>query len=157
MKISKSIGGDAESIFKLLMESKGCIVEESSKEENKYHHIDFYVYYQNKTFTFDVKRKHPDSVWIELSNVNGKKGSLYGRQTHIALYYPSINTIATVKRKDLEDFVKENVIDTFYNASNGMDVPYHYKYTRQGNKDVLMKTKREFLMLSVPSYKEYTL
>lgn len=157
MKISKSIGGDAESIFKSLMESKGCYVRDSSYNDNVHNHIDYYVYYKDKTFTFDVKRKHPDSVWIELSNVNGDKGSLYGLQTHVALYYPSINIIATVKRKDLEQFVIDNVIDEFYIASNGRQVPYHYKYTRDGNKDVLMKTKREYLMLSIPSYKEYNL
>ena len=154
---SKKIGDTAESIFKSLMESKGCSVSESSKEQNKFDNIDYFVTIDNKTFSFDVKTKHSDSIWMEIKNIAGYEGSLYGKQTHFAFYYHNLNILATVKRTDLIQYVEDNTIKQFYKASKGIQVPYHYCYRRKGRKDVLVKTKRELLQLTVPSYKEYIL
>ena len=156
-KYSKEIGDTAESIFKNLMESKGCIVSESLKEQNKFDNIDYFVTIGDKTFSFDVKTKHSESVWMEIKNIAGFKGSIYGKQTHFALYYHNLNILATVKRTDMLQYVKDNVIREIYIAKKGILVPYHYCYRREGRKDLLMKTKREFLQLTVPSYKEYIL
>jgi uncharacterized membrane protein (UPF0182 family) len=157
IEYSQRYGNNAESIFRKFIESRGHQVIDTSEYENKIDKKDFYVDISGKLFSFDVKTKHSDSIWLEIKNIHKYPGSLYGKQTHFAYYYHNLNILAIVKRTDMVEYVKENTIKEFYKASKGIHVPYHYLYNRKGRKDILVKTKREFLSLSVPSYREYTL
>ena len=157
IEYSQRYGKNAESVFKEFMQSKGYQVKDTSEHENKIEKKDFYVDIDGKMFSFDVKTKHSASIWLEIKNIHKFPGSLYGKQTHFAYYSHNLNILDIVKRTDMVEYVKENTIKEFYKASKGIHVPYHYLYNRKGRKDILVKTKREFLSLSVPSYREYTL
>ena len=157
VEYSQRYGNNAETVFRNFVKSKGYRVVSTSEKENKIEKKDYYVDVDGKMFSFDVKTKHSDSIWLEIKNIHKFPGSLYGKQTHFAYYYHNLNILAIVKRTDMVEYVKENTIKQFYQASKGIDVPYHYLYTRKGRKDVLVKTKRDFLKLSVPSYREYIL
>lgn len=156
-KISNNLGNTGESIFKVFMENKGCRVIKSTRTEDIKDHIDYFVEVNGSTFSFDVKNQNSNSVWLEIKNVNGRTGSLHGKQTHFAFYFHNINKLAIVKRLDLVKYVEENQIGEYYRAPKGIYVPYHYFYERNGRKDKLIKTNTTMLKESVKSYREYNL
>lgn len=67
--------------------------------------------------------------WIELRNVNGKTGWLYGRADFFA--FETQNYWVCVNKYTLQEFIAERVIKEF------TDQPTHYKlYRREGRQDM---------------------
>jgi hypothetical protein len=142
-KQSYNEGLTGEINFKFLAEQKGFIVHESTKRQNIYDHIDFFIEKNDHKISFDVKAKKRvsrhgsytnDFIWIELTNVNGFNGWINGIQDFIAFEFDSFFII--VKREILREFVY-SIID--------FDMPYvfsakdalHRLYQRKGRKDCI--------------------
>jgi len=128
---SQAIGLKAEELFKNIMESRGHSVIESSKDENVYKHIDFWV--NNKSV--DVKSKrHLGCIWLELKNVNGYAGWLESEVEYIAFDVVELESFCIFHRISLLEFVLNNVKERANDKTEFMKF-----YTRANRKDVLVK------------------
>lgn len=124
-------GEAAELRFKTLMESRGNLVRESTREEDIYQHIDFWV----NDVSFDVKgMKNKSSIWLELRNVQGKAGWLKAEVNYVAFDLEDVQSFAIFKTRDLLEFVQDNVTESARFKSD-----YLRYYTREGKKDVIVQ------------------
>lgn len=84
----KERGQAVEAEFVATAKAKGYTVEESSIEVDRKDHIDYYITKNGVTKSVDIKsirgvgsgRDKNEYTWIELQNVNGRRGWLYGKQ-----------------------------------------------------------------------------
>ena len=111
-------------------------------EEDIHEHWDFCVKYDVKM----IKRKKRDQDydenihWVELKNVNGDKGWLYGEADYFS--FEIIDYWIVVKREDLAEFIAEKCAQKQWSNS-----PSLYKlYQRNGRKDVITMVKTIDLM-----------
>jgi len=127
----------SESRFKNFMDSIGIGAEKTSERVDKFDHIDFIV----GAFTpVDLKGdKNSDAVWLEKTNVWGGKGSLFGKAKYIVIEYLDLKSYVFYDRLKLVEYIKQfkKVCD---NKSD-----YYCLYTREGNKDVIIKVKKKDL------------
>ena len=117
-------------------------VKEATMEEDIHEHWDFCVKYDVKM----IKRKKRDQDydenihWVELKNVNGDKGWLYGEADYFS--FEIIDYWIVVKREDLAKFITEKCAQKQWSNS-----PSLYKlYQRNGRKDVITMVKTIDLM-----------
>lgn len=157
-KCSKE-GHSAENIFKKIAESKNYLVTLASKQENMHKHIDMFLEGRDsetkkkKVISVDIKASKRTSrkdknfnyewVWIEIKNVQGRKGWLFGEADFIA--FEQEKHFVLVPRKTLVSFVKSNVrfdLDKVERASHAK-----YKiYQRRGRRDQITQVKLEDLL-----------
>jgi hypothetical protein len=115
-------------------------IKEASASEDMNEHWDFSV-----ELKFDVKGlkkvKRSDSEpneeihWVELVNVNKKKGFLYGEATHFA--FETNDYWIIVEKTKLQNFIADKCKDKIKCAT-----PTLYQlYTREGRKDVITLVK----------------
>lgn len=80
-------GLKAEEEFELLLKPYGTIIK-ANDDQNKFEHWDLALipHKQSVTYKYDVKSisNYPNYVWLELVNVQGDKGSLYGKADYFA-------------------------------------------------------------------------
>ena len=125
-------GKKAEELFKELMIERGNTCIKSTRNDDIYKHIDFYV----NDVGVDVKgNRHLETIWLELKNVRGKKGWLEGEAKYIVMDVVELNSFCIFLRKDLLSFV-ENITEI---ATSKKD--YMKLYTRENRQDVLVKVK----------------
>lgn len=132
-----------QSFAQKLVSTHGGIIHHSSKHEDINDHIDLIWTINDKQYTFDVKgvkknnridTNYNDSIhWIELQNVNGKKGWLYGKAQYI-VFETNINWII-VKRLKLIDFIDSKITDRTITNTKEL----YTLYRRTGRKDVITK------------------
>jgi len=163
MKLSKEriekcakMGNNSEDLFVEFVEACGAQVTKSTKEQNIYDKIDYIVRYPDACFTFDVKTRESDQVWFEIKGITGHLGSLYGKQSHFAIYYSDLHTLAFMRAEDVRDYI-ESTVKKEFSTVNAYNTPYHILYQRKGRKDIITKSSREFLLDNVNSYREYNL
>ena len=104
----------------------------ATKNENIYSHIDLFARFGIDVKTIKSQDEHGNSTyhWVELKNVQGKKGWLYGDHAFIAFETKMFWLI--VPTLELQEFIKENTI-----KSKRYKVPYHL-YTREGRDDLMV-------------------
>lgn len=137
-----------QALSKILEEKNiNYTIEKTSFNDDVRKHIDFTLTCENKKWSFDVKAKKKvnrddkkaadDLNWIELKNVRGCDGWLYGEATHIAF---EINEgFMLVKRTDLINLIKEKCQDsTIYPSEQHKIKEIYKKYNRAGRKDVII-------------------
>jgi hypothetical protein len=139
-------GKDCEDKFKALMEARNHKVTASSRNDNIYKHIDFYV----DSIGVDVKgNRHLDCIWLELKNVKGNKGWLEGEAKFIVFDIEELGSFCFFRRTDLLQYVQENI--TEYTDKK----EFNKFYTREkwGKKDVLVKVRykdiKKYLVQSI--------
>ncbi len=90
-------------------------------------------------FNVDVKSvKDSETIWIELKNVGGYEGWLYGKSTHFA--FERENYYILVKKEDLIELVERLTEKTMVDSPK--DCLYKlYSRTKFGRKDLLTKIK----------------
>lgn len=160
---NKSIkeGLNSEIFFYNVATKKGFVVKESSKYENINKHIDFHITKNNKTFSVDVKAKkrikrndhkgNSEFIWIELNNVKGNNGWIFGSQDLIA--FEQENEYIIVNRNSLKNLVlkllEENKLNNqnqygliFVNNSN--EALYNH-YQRRNRQDIITLIKKSDL------------
>lgn len=138
-------GAKAEQVFKDIVDQFFDSDIQASNLSDQFKHIDFHC---NLPIKVDVKSiKDPNTVWIELKNVQGKDGWLHGDATHIAFERPQ--AFVLVKREDLIGLVDKLVdINTIVDTAD--DCLYKlYSRTKWGRKDLLTKIRPDDLA-SIP-------
>lgn len=133
-------GVRAEEYFAHLADERGYDVEESTVSEDRKDHIDFYLTMNGVRRSVDVKaRKNvgrysgDEYTWIELLNVNGHTGSLYGKADIIA--FERSRDFILVERSGFAQWVTSRV-DMDAVVESGGDALYKC-YHRQGDKSIL--------------------
>jgi len=131
---SRDLGNISESRFKSLCALQSWPCFKSSREDDMFKHIDFYVVTDEGEISVDVKHSSDvEQIWVELKNVRGKTGWLYGEATHICFDVPLVNKMVMVERKELAAYIAENCTKEFVKK----DEAYLKLYTRQGRADIL--------------------
>jgi hypothetical protein len=142
-KDSLELGNKAENIFILIAVKQGWRISASSNRENIDEHWDFLIEKDEQNFKVEVKsgkriqRNDSDSqnnfTWVELRNVRGRVGWLFGKADLIA--FEKEKTFIFVKRLDLLAVVNQKV-NLVAKAKSAKDALYKI-YTREGRKDKL--------------------
>ena len=145
-------GKKDEDIVRIITEQHFSLsTEKADRWEDMTRHIDLYVIKNGIKYGIDVKgiKRHSrqdtrkdDSVhWIEIQNVKGKKGWIYGEAVYIAfltntsiLYVPTSNL-----RRLTEEKIKGKIITN--TNPNCCYIPYQ----RQGREDIIFKIPTEDL------------
>lgn len=131
---SNSVGKSAEEMFFNILKHKGVNIRRSSREEDIFHHIDFYI----DDIGIDIKaNRHLGCIWLERTNVNGDNGWLKGRAKYIGMDVVELNSFCFFKRKDLLDFVNQ------YTETTSNKDCYLKWYTRAdwNRKDEIIKVR----------------
>ena len=130
-------GSAAEQVFKESVDNFFDVDITPSNLVEQFKHIDYHC---ELPMAVDVKSiKDPETVWVELKNVQGKKGWLYGDATHIAFQRPL--GFVVVKRLHLLELV-EALVDMDAMVSSPADCLYKlYSRRKWGRKDLLTKIK----------------
>lgn len=142
-KDSLEIGEHAEDMFILTAVKSGWKVSESSQIENIEEHWDFLIEKDEHQYRVEVKARkrinrkdeggQNDFVWVELQNVRGKVGWLFGKADLIA--FEKQDAFIIVKRLDLLALVNKKV-NLVAKVCDPQDALYKI-YKRNGRKDKL--------------------
>lgn len=146
-------GLSAEELFRKVMEREGKKVNTSSKHENMFDHIDFFVdgepYDVKGEKRFDRKEDDgDDTVWIESINVRGDKGWLFGKAKYIAFLIKE--EFWVVPRIRLVDYVEQQITcPTLFPIKR-----YKKWYRREGRLDAITYVyPRDIQRLVIIKYK----
>ncbi len=142
-KDSLELGEHAENLFILLAVKLGWRISASTQEENIHDHWDYLIEKDDKQYKVEVKSKKRISrsdaneqnnfVWVEIQNVRGETGWLFGKADLIA--FEQEKTFLFVKKPDLLKTVNKKV-DLVAKVKNPKDAVYKI-YKREGRKDKL--------------------
>lgn len=138
-------GKKAEDNFALLLKGRGWDVRESNQNTDIYDHIDLFM---TKTVSVDVKStkrvtKNKDDTyhWVEIRNVHGKLGWLYGNADYFA--FETVRYWMLVRRERLADFIAKTIAKVY--VDDKTDALYKL-YSRKGRKDIITLVKSLDLM-----------
>lgn len=132
---SIALGKRTEEDFKEVMESLGHECLPSTRNQNIYDHIDFFV----DGYGVDVKgNRHIDCIWLEIDNVRGKEGWLRGKAKYIAFYVEEKESFCLFLTKELLTFVKENVTEETTNKKEHLKF---YGRKKWGKLDKLVNVR----------------
>lgn len=138
------IGRKKEQEFaELLTNNFGGLISLPSKEDDMYNHIDIIWTYNNQVIKFDVKSAKKNSRsdnlpnydinWIELQNVRGNLGWVFGKADYIA--FEGLHDWVIVKRVKLIELINCKVI----NKSISKTKDFYTYYQRDGRQDIVVK------------------
>jgi hypothetical protein len=134
MSTSRDKGNLSEARFKKMCSLNGWPCFKSSDEDDMFKHIDFYAVTDQGEIAVDVKHSSDlERIWIELKNVRGNNGWLYGEATHICFDVPFVNKMVMVERLELAAYIAENCQKEFVKKEDA----YLKLYTRQGRADII--------------------
>jgi len=147
-------GHSAEDLFEKVAEKKGYLVKRSSKEENMHKHIDMFLEgkdaasKKSKEVSVDIKARKRTSrrdkkfndewIWVELKNVQGKNGWIYGEADFIVFEREEDFIVAS--RKNIIELIDSKVrfdlgfVDRAYQAK-------YQVYQRKGRRDQITQVK----------------
>lgn len=151
-KCSKE-GHNAEDVFCSIATSKGYIVKPSDKKDNMYKHIDFYLEGKNKTVSVDIKARkrtarndkkfNDEWIWLELKNVQGRKGWVYGDADFIV--FERQEDFVLAPRKSLLKLINEEVRFDLSLVERAFQAKYRI-YQRKGRRDQITQVKIEDIL-----------
>ena len=140
-KDSLKLGEKAEEVFILSAVRQGWKVSASSRDENIDEHWDYLIEKDVTSFKVEVKsgkriqrkdgKSQHEFVWVEIRNVRGKVGWLFGKSDLIA--FESEKSFFFVKRIDLLKVVNKKV-DLVAKVKSATEALYKI-YTREGRQD----------------------
>ncbi len=140
-KDSLELGEHAEDLFIVLAVRSGWKVSASSKDENIEDHWDYLIEKEGETFKVEVKSQkrirrgdkteQADFTWVELRNVRGKVGWLFGKADLIA--FEKETSFLFVKRLDLLAVINKKV-NLVAKVRTPADAVYKI-YIREGRTD----------------------
>lgn len=132
-------GEATEKIFQKTFENKGFDVIKSNKFVDIYEHWDFFIMNSNKSFRVDVKGEKKSNlrrenlVWVEIKNVKGDDGWLYGGKTEL-IAFETENSFLLFNRQQMQEFVELNLQRVW--VKDKRDALFKL-YSREGRKDEL--------------------
>jgi hypothetical protein len=143
-------GQNAEALFELAARAAGWAVTPAPPIQDYECHVDFTITWvglpevgpagmvrDGAQFTVDVKAHNPlygDDHWLEIRNVQGNAGWLYGEADYIA--FQREKGFLMVDRVKLRDWVNENVAKEYVTVKRDALMKV---YTRSGRKDMITK------------------
>ena len=138
------LGKEKEREFSQLLLSKfGGEMIKSSKNDDMYNHIDLIWRYRGGEYSFDVKSakkaNRSDNIpnydinWIELQNVRGNLGWLYGKADYIA--FETLYNWLILRRTDIINLINSKVI----NKTISKNKEFYTYYQRDGRQDIIVK------------------
>lgn len=145
---------DEDFVMDAVKHTLGGNVTRASENDDIYDHIDFWWDSPKKgRIGIDIKgikknnrfdNNTDDSIqWLEITNVNGNKGWLYGKAEYIA--FRTNNSIIFCKRNKLLDMVLEKINNKQITHNNPKEC--YIPYQRQNRKDVIVKTPTKDIQL----------
>lgn len=136
---SGSTGRVAEVRFVRAAEELGLDVKKSSHTEDIHEHVDYWLAHNNMgRWGVDVKGNNlPDEIWVELKNVQGNAGWLYGGAKIIAFDMPEEGGFSIVDRAELMHYTEDELKDAVM-VANKRDA-YKQKYRRKDRQDLITK------------------
>jgi len=138
---SNQQGNDAARRFVDACRSIGYQTRKSTREEDMYDHIDYWVKRRGLKgevieSSVDVKGcNHPECIWIEFKNVAGDNGWLYGRANYIAFEWD--DHFRLVRLIDLQVKVHDLTKKAKYVNHKSKALYNYYDRSKWGNKDLL--------------------
>lgn len=142
-KDSLELGNQAEELFVNIAKQQGWQTSPASKDENINEHWDFLIGKDDQKYKVEVKSEkriqrndhnsQNNFIWVELRNVRGKVGWLFGKADLIA--FEKEKSFVFVKRLDLLKVVNQKV-NLVAKVKSAKDALYKI-YTRDGRKDKL--------------------
>jgi hypothetical protein len=142
-KDSLELGERAENLFILLAVRMGWKVSISTQHENIHEHWDYFIEREPESYRVEVKSEkrlmrnedipQQNFIWVELKNVRGELGWLFGRADLIA--FERGRTFLIIRTNDLKKLVKEKV-DLKSIVKNPNEALYKI-YQRKDRKDKL--------------------
>tara|TARA_R100000353_G_scaffold65121_1_gene50712 strand:+ start:96 stop:587 length:492 start_codon:yes stop_codon:yes gene_type:complete len=145
-------GKETEKFYESIVKSRGRKVIKSSKEDDMYKHIDYYV----DGMSVDVKgNRHLDCIWLETKNVHGNKGWLHGEAEFIIFDIKELYSFCCFKRVDLLEFIKKNVFE--YTSIKDEFLKF-YSRKKWNRHDEVVKVKYnhiKHLQKGILNYKQY--
>lgn len=134
-------GERAEKLFASLVVNVGGTASPSSLQE-QFKGIDFHVDLSGKVDVKSLSRnrkmdetKESPLIWLELKNVQGRKGWVYNEADYIA--FERTKEFLVVKRLSLVDLI-DNLVDLNDMVLSPSECMYNV-YSRVGRKDLLTK------------------
>lgn len=126
------------------------LVKKASQDEDKKSHIDVFAWIKKVKYSFDAKApkkinsfdKEPSKshTWVELQNIYGYKGWLYGKATHIAFEYEG--WFLLVDRMKLVKLIDEKVDKTeqptIKKRGVAIEIKNYKKFQREDRKDIMV-------------------
>ena len=118
----------------------------STAMEDIHMHIDYW----HDDIGVDVKGNNlPDEIWVELKNVQGKPGWVFGEAQYIAFDMPEVHGFVFVKREQLKDYCSNNVD---FSSMVTKNEAYKKCYSRRDRDDLITFLTLQDLK-EIPSYK----
>ena len=121
-----------------LIANIGGKVIHSTLDEDRYDHIDLWWIYNRKRISFDVKSMKKSSRidanfnstihWIELKNVNGQLGWLFGKAHYIV--FETTHNWLIIRRTDLINLLRQHIKNFTISSSKNLYTCYQ-RYNRQ--------------------------
>lgn len=152
-KKSLETGKKAEESFSKISKKHGFICTAASREENIHSHIDFFLEGKNKTVSVDVKARkktnrkdskfNDEWVWIEIKNVRGSKGWLYGKADFIC--FENKAGFLLIPRKSLINIVNQHVRFDLSMVEKAYQAKYRI-YQRFGRRDQITQIEMSHLI-----------
>jgi hypothetical protein len=131
---SKKEGDRFENDIKNKLKQLGYKIEKSSKKQDMFDHIDFFV----NGYGVDAKaNRHLNCIWLEVTNINGNKGWLKGKAYYIIFEIVELKCYSIFKRVDLLNYALK-----FKNyTENKKDFYKIYTRKKWDKKDEIIKVK----------------
>jgi len=118
----------------------------SSMSEDINMHIDYW----HDDIGVDVKGNNlPDEIWVEMKNVQGKPGWVFGDARFIAFDMPEVHGFVIVDRSELQQYCRENVD---FSGLVSKSEAYKRCYQRKDRNDLITKLVLQDLK-DLPSYR----
>jgi hypothetical protein len=105
-------------------------ISKSTTMQDMHEHWDFAVKFDVKKIRSVDEFGESNYHWVEIYNVNGEAGWLYGKADYVAFETKKFWVVVPIKQ--LQEYVKENMIKEYADKK-----PY-YLYRREGRRDKLV-------------------
>ncbi|MEZ9708791.1 hypothetical protein AB4254_08970 [Vibrio breoganii] len=150
-------GQNAEKLFATMAEARGYKTILPTLQQDIKSHIDLIIEKDGRTITVDIKAmkrisrgkrdnssgKSSNVHWIELKNVQGKPGWIYGEQDLLA--FETETNFILVPRTELRDYITATV--SVVSRVHSPTQAYQKLYSRKGRADLITTLKNEDLLL----------
>lgn len=131
---SRYVGNLSEKAFVHACHLQDWIVMQGSRAQDIHDHVDYIVTTKTETFSVDVKTaQDQERIWVEIKNVNGALGWLYGKADRIAFYTSILSKVLMVDREELKEYVHKNTVKEIKPKGEAL----HHLYQRAGRRDIL--------------------
>lgn len=138
--LAKAIGDKSVELFEKCMQKHGIKVENSTKKEDVYKHIDYWIT-RKKRVSVDLKSMRRinrlgeiqnKKIWVEFKNVQGKDGWILGSADFICFEQPF--HFLFVDRKELLGFCRKKVKNIY--VERAAEAEYKL-YSRKDREDII--------------------